>query len=102
GVRPGPHRGAGPLRGSRGDHVRGLAWRTVRASRTVLGPEGADAAAASLYAAASLRDPLCLQRRGDAAHRAPGPAVHDERAVERSDARPHGALSPHAAEARAR
>ena len=42
-------------------------------------------------------DPLGLERGGDAAHRAAGPPVHDERAVERGDAAPHGPVPPHAA-----
>ena len=42
-------------------------------------------------------DSLGLERRGDAAHRAARPAVHDERAVERGYQASHGSVSPHVA-----
>ena len=49
--------------------------------------------------AASVCDPLCLERGGDAAHCAARPAFHDERAVERGDAASHGPLSADVARA---
>ena len=98
GLRPRPHRGAGALRGGRGDHVPGVARREVRAPRQVLGHQGADAAAAARSREPHpYCDPLRLERGRDAAHRATGPAVHDERAVERGDAPAHGPVPPHAA-----
>ena len=49
--------------------------------------------------AASLCDPLRLQRGGHAAYRATGPAIHDERAVQCGDAASHGPVSAYVARA---
>ena len=46
-------------------------------------------------------DPVGIIRARHAGDRAPRPAIHDERAIERGDARADGLVSPHAARGRA-
>ena len=65
----------------RGDHAEGLGRRAGRASRQILEPQAADAAAAAVHAAASVHHPQLRHRGVDAGDRASRAAVHDERAI---------------------